>query len=153
MKALSVVQPRASLIVLGLLPIETLTWGSRYTGPLAIHAAKRDTVAQAAIVERLFKHPAALHVLLKGLKRGSLGEVRHDLESFPVAAVVGTVTLADCVPIRHPSEFTGFLERAICDLKPGRIEWFFHRARSFETPVPDDGAPGLWEWAPARSKE
>ncbi len=153
MKALTVVQPRASLIVLGLLPVETFAWGSRHRDRLAIHAAPRDAEFEAKQIDTLFKHPAAAHALLKGLHCGSLGAVRARVEDFPVSAIVGTVDLVDCVPIRRPSEFTGPIERAICDLSPGRIEWFFHRARPYDTPVPEEGAPGLWEWAPPRSKE
>ena len=41
MKALSVTQPWATLIATGQKQIETRSWGTRYRGPLYIHAAKR----------------------------------------------------------------------------------------------------------------
>ena len=39
MKTLSLIQPWASLIALGEKRIETRSWGTRYRGPLAIHAS------------------------------------------------------------------------------------------------------------------
>ena len=41
MKALSLWQPHAHAIALGLKPYETRDWSTHYRGPLAIHAAKR----------------------------------------------------------------------------------------------------------------
>jgi activating signal cointegrator 1 len=41
MKALSLWQPHATAIALGLKPWETRGWATSYRGPLAIHAAKR----------------------------------------------------------------------------------------------------------------
>ena len=41
MRALSLWQPHAQAIALGLKPWETRDWPTRYRGPLAIHGAKR----------------------------------------------------------------------------------------------------------------
>lgn len=41
MRALSLWQPWASLIALGVKTIETRGWSTKYRGPLLIHAAKR----------------------------------------------------------------------------------------------------------------
>lgn len=41
MKALSLHQPWASAIALGLKHLETRSWATSYRGPLAIHAARR----------------------------------------------------------------------------------------------------------------
>jgi hypothetical protein len=40
MKALTICQPYAHLIVRGEKRVENRTWPTRYTGPLAIHAGK-----------------------------------------------------------------------------------------------------------------
>src|ERR1700694_3122793 len=51
MKALSLWQPWASLIAMGLKEFETRHWATSYRGPLVIHAAKRpleaDTLSDA----------------------------------------------------------------------------------------------------------
>jgi len=41
-KALSLWQPHAHAIALGLKPYETRDWPTKYRGPLAVHAAKRE---------------------------------------------------------------------------------------------------------------
>ena len=41
MKDISLWQPWASLIALDQKSIETMGWGTRFRGPIAIHAAKR----------------------------------------------------------------------------------------------------------------
>lgn len=41
MKALSLWQPHAHAIAVGIKPYETRGWSTRYRGPLAIHAALR----------------------------------------------------------------------------------------------------------------
>lgn len=40
MKALTICQPYAEMIILGEKPIENRTWATSYRGPLAIHAGK-----------------------------------------------------------------------------------------------------------------
>ena len=42
MKALTLHQPRASLVALGVKTIETRGWSTTYRGPLLIHAGKRE---------------------------------------------------------------------------------------------------------------
>ncbi len=40
MKALSLLQPWATLVVIGVKQIETRSWSTAYRGPLLIHASK-----------------------------------------------------------------------------------------------------------------
>ena len=44
MKAITLRQPWASLVALGVKAIETRSWSTRYRGPLAIHAAARQPI-------------------------------------------------------------------------------------------------------------
>lgn len=41
LKAISILQPRASLIACGAKKIETRGWSTSYRGPIAIHAGKK----------------------------------------------------------------------------------------------------------------
>jgi hypothetical protein len=41
MKALTLIQPWATLVALGEKQIETRSWDTKYRGPLAIHAGKK----------------------------------------------------------------------------------------------------------------
>lgn len=54
MKVLSIKQPWASLVVMGVKPIENRTWRTSYRGPLLIHAGSRadDYAAAEAILGR-----------------------------------------------------------------------------------------------------
>jgi hypothetical protein len=49
MKALSIQQPWAHLIVAGLKPIENRTWTTAYRGPLLIHASQKMCIAVESI--------------------------------------------------------------------------------------------------------
>jgi hypothetical protein len=54
MKCLSIRQPWAGLIALGIKDVENRTWWRRYTGPVLIHAAKtRDQAADRIFLERM----------------------------------------------------------------------------------------------------
>ena len=44
MKAISLLQPWASLVVMGAKTIETRGWGTKYRGPILIHASKGKAV-------------------------------------------------------------------------------------------------------------
>ena len=55
MKALSVRQPIASLIVDGVKPIENRMWRTAYRGPVLIHAARQPHVMRVAEIEYVFR--------------------------------------------------------------------------------------------------
>lgn len=79
MKAISIRQPYAWLIINGYKNIEFRTWTTHYRGPLAIHVSCTITPRERAIhdqVRKLFHVPA--------------------LEALPTGKVIGTVDLIDC---------------------------------------------------------
>lgn len=95
-KAITIRQPHASLVALGVKQIETRSWATTYRGPLAIHAAKRcvagttgewhveDDTPRRSDKQYLLRGPAAWPYRL------------------PLGAVVATCELVDVVPIgRH----------------------------------------------------
>ncbi len=59
MKTLTLTQPWAQLIAIGAKRIETRSWGTKYRGPIAIHAAKgfpkwaRETCLRSPFIEAL----------------------------------------------------------------------------------------------------
>jgi hypothetical protein len=88
MKALSLWQPHASAIELGLKPYETRPWATSYRGPLVIHAAKKQ-----------FKFDESYREYYMELAH------RFREKNFPMYALDGTygralciVDLVDCVP-------------------------------------------------------
>lgn len=72
MKALTIRQPWAGLIVAGLKTVENRSWPTSYRGVLVIHAGARpDDEAMA--------------------------EYGHLLDEYPAGAIIGTVQVVDCV--------------------------------------------------------
>lgn len=83
MKALSIKQPWAGLILLGQKPVENRTWMSGYVGPLLIHAGK-ESVSHDMIDEEI--------VEMTGLWKMDLDE----LAMFSTGAVVGIAWKEAC---------------------------------------------------------
>ena len=90
MKALSIRQPWAWLIVNGYKPVENRTWKTNYRGELMIHAAKKFDQEGYDRVHRSFSDIPM-----------------PKPEEFDRGGVVGAVRLVDCVPSFASSWFTG----------------------------------------------
>lgn len=161
MKVLTVRQPWASLISLGVKRIETRSWSTSFRGPLAIHAGKakpsRDLVRMG-----------------QWLTRWDYGEGRYAMSdglgkwvALPLGAVVAVCDLIDVVPIvaapadpiPHPGVivFEGQSAELVRggewsyvsdqipfgDFTPGRFAWMLDNVRPLDHPVPMKGAQGL----------
>ena len=128
MKALSLWQPWASAITLGLKRIETRGWPTGHRGLLAIHAAKRWTLEEredAAAFARAFGRP--------------------ELASPPLGALIGTARLVD---VRRTEDLVGGLsgmEEQLGNYAAGRSGWLLEDVRAFREPVPYRGMQGLFE--------
>lgn len=119
MKALSVRQPHAFLIVAGFKDIENRNWQTHYRGPLLIHAAKKeDWLEIAAGLARVTTDELPFRVLARRIVFG---------------AVVGRVMLLDVVR-DHPSPWA----------VPGRYHWVLAHPQLTDPPVPCRGRQGLF---------
>lgn len=118
MRALTIRQPWAWLIVHGHKDVENRSWSTRYRGPLLIHAAsalaRRDSIEEARFV------------------CNELGILLPDLAGLRRGGVVGIATLTDCVRA-HPSPWfdSGAFGFALADARPlpfrrlsGRLGFF-----------------------------
>lgn len=132
MKALSLLQPWASLVVMGHKRIETRGWSTAYRGPLLIHASKGK--AGKLLVS---EPPFTQHVA--------------DFNALPFGAIIGQVTLVDVVRIRAEDwldaglEKLALEERAFGDYRARRWAWMLEDAVMFEEPMEMRGSLGLWE--------
>ncbi len=139
MKALTVRQPFASLIVDGYKTIENRTWKTDYKGPLAIHAAasKPDPVVMALVKDHFFKWWMGTH---RSDHVEGLMYWHHRFESsqeIPRGCVIGAVNLVDGsarVGMDNPW--------ALVD----HYHWILDTANPYEEPVEAKGRLGLWEW-------
>lgn len=134
MKAITIRQPWASLIMLGAKRIETRSWRVNYRGRIAIHAG---TVFRAA--EKHFARTAVPYAHLVG-------------KELPLGVVLGTAVLADVLPVSQlgalidTSTIAGTRERMLGDYSPGRFGWVLKDVLVFAEPIPAKGSLSLWEW-------
>lgn len=85
MKALSIRQPWASLIVHGFKPVENRTWQTDVRGRVLIHAAKKDDDAGYAMM----------------VGRGI------SIPVMPLGAIIGVADIVDCVTAMDSDWFFG----------------------------------------------
>ena len=125
MKALTLIQPWATLVATGAKKIETRSWYTSYRGPLAIHAAKGFPAYAREFAGEVYGNPAILPYI-------------------PLGAIVAKAYLLD---VRSTNYGIGLSdkERSYGDYSPGRFAWILTNIQWLE-PIPAKGALGLWEW-------
>ena len=132
MKALTLTQPWATLVILGVKGWETRSWKPRGIVPgarIAIHAAKgwtRDDVD--------FAFDLAARDILPLVPSIEL----------PRGAVLGTVTFTGYRPTDGMRP--GDIEELLGDFTPGRFAWGLTLPNEYAEPIPARGALGLWTW-------
>lgn len=138
MKVISIWQPWASLIIHGHKVIETRGWPApqRLIGQrIGIAATKTvkapQLVAAADPVFAAFYAETGLPPLI----------------DLPRGAILGTVTLDECVPINHELvEDITEAERAFGWFDPGRFAWRIGCPMAYEFPIGARGMQGLWDY-------
>lgn len=138
MKALTVRQPWATLLVAGIKHMETRTRDTKHRGVLAIHAGMHmpcrigETIDIGAgfTVER----DSTAGLLLRGLRQPY---------RLPVGAVIGAVELFQTRKTTSGEHGPDNRELALGDHSPGR--WAWSTASAIRTdPMPIRGQLGLW---------
>jgi len=119
MKALTICQPWAWLIVHGPKRYENRQWQTSYRGPLLIHAGKS-------------RHCIKENALERWRAQGLVIPVASDL---PFGAVVGICRLADCLPIGRLDD----------EWASGPWCWRLENVRAFEQPIPCRGGLRLFD--------
>jgi hypothetical protein len=140
MKAITIWQPYATLIMLGLKQYETRCWGTNYRGPLIIHAAKRwdeERDLDCSRVTELLREQT--------FTAASLGDEKLRLFYTPMGETLGKalgiVDLQACDLMRDGgSDF----ENHVGSFGPGRYGWKCASPRLFEDPISHQGKQGLW---------
>jgi hypothetical protein len=131
MKALTVIQPWATLLAIGAKRIETRSWKTNYRGPLAIHAAARFPKS----VLELCLHPE-FAMALSG-------------QSIETGRVLAIGELVDCVDTAAlVARGLSDREQLFGDFSAGRYGWVIAGVQVLSPPAPVAGSLGLWDWAP-----
>lgn len=94
-KALSIKQPWAWLIVNGIKPVENRKWYTSYKGILFIHASKQFDYDGLQFIEK--NYPG----VFDGINGAGIAINKHD---FECGGIVGRVRMIGCVK-KHPSSF------------------------------------------------
>ncbi len=167
MKVLRLTQPWASLVAIGAKKIETRSWGTKYRGPLAIHAAKG--FPQDA--QHLCSREPFRHILIEQYSFMASGEIYLGKHKFPLGAVVAVCNLVNVVQFGCMAVFvdpTGkeqIVEKYDCpegwicvppyndanefafgDYTMGRYAFILADIRPLSKPISARGSLGLWEW-------
>lgn len=121
--AISLWQPWASFIAIGVKPYETRHWrADRFIGRrIVIHAAKHRIREGEVLWWR---------------------KIAGDGAALPLGAMVCTALLRDIIPAHlvPEDEFGNYA--------PGRWAWHLTEIERLEPPVPARGAQGFWMWTP-----
>jgi hypothetical protein len=140
-KALTLHQPWASLVALGVKTLETRSWWTAYRGPLAIHAAKAFGVSNQALCHQ---EPFKVALLAGGFEQVS---------DLPLGAVVALADLKSCKEMtKEWLAYTNLSdqERAFGHYALGRYAWHLVNVQPVNPPIPARGAQGLWTWTEER---
>jgi hypothetical protein len=143
MKALSLIQPWATLIAIGAKRIETRSWSTEYRGPIAIHASKWLTPTGrivSADVERCLalshREPFCTELTMADI---------WTVSDLPSGALVATARLVDVVRTELITRSISDVERDFGEYSPGRFAWRLADVRRLPSPIPYRGLPGLWD--------
>lgn len=142
MKAITVIQPWATLLATGNKRIETRSWKTNYRGEILIHAGKKDPLWGICMMTEDAKERA--------FRRLDLPEVFNRFQKFQTGEIIGKANLVNCLQIdeamaalikeQHPDEY------AFGDYTIGRYAWVMEEPVLFSNPIPASGKQGLWNW-------
>ncbi len=134
MKALSVTQPWATLIVIGAKEFETRSWATKFRDRFFVHASKGFPAWAREACEEPFFREALTAAGYSGWR------------SLPVGAIVGTAMLADC--IRTDDAVISEREREFGDFYPGRFAYRLEDPHRYSNPFLCSGKLGFWDVLP-----
>lgn len=133
MKAITVWQPWASLLMMGVKADETRSWPTYYRGHVVIHAAKKPVAD-----------------VLSSLPEETVAEIRRHIphpEALPVGAALGICELTACRQIDDSfREMRAPEQLLLGNYTDGAYAWEMVPLLELSEPAPCRGAQGLWEW-------
>lgn len=131
MYVLSLLQPWATLVVIGAKTIETRSWSTRHRGPLFIHASQ-GKAGEIFAEDPLFK------------------KYIPQFNALPFGKIIGSVHLEKILRTEdfdlNDSAMNALTleEKAFGDYHSGRFGWLLSDAVEFQNAIPARGMPGLW---------
>jgi hypothetical protein len=151
MRALTLLQPWASLVAVGMKKWETRRWGTAYRGPLAIHSSKT--------FKRADRNLCHMDIFKQALQAGGIivpgYPILYLAGLLPRGCIVAICELTDCVLMDEAAgSHMSALEQAFGDWTPGRFAWHLERIERLPIPIPAQGHLQLWNYdLPSRWRE
>lgn len=134
MEAITLYQPWAWLVEMGLKQYETRSWVPHqyWRGRLAIHASKRWTREEQGYLERFIQE---FPDVCRGLPK-----------LLPLGAVLCIAELEAVYQVEAMRDYISPQERAFGNYADGRFAWKLRVVEVFDAPIPARGNQGLWQW-------
>jgi activating signal cointegrator 1 len=136
--AISLWEPWASAMALGLKENETRDWPTHYRGPLVICAAKRKMTRDDLDTYDALVKP-------------------EEAYTIPYGCAVCVIEVYDCIPTRLYHGATPLpisqLESALGNYTTGRFAWRTRNLRRLATPIPVAGKQGFFHLPPAAAEQ
>lgn len=145
MKAITIWQPWATALALGIKHNETRSWETNYRGPIAIHAAKKKPDFHRAARDNMFTKDIYLG---RDYISGEIALITDNFNynKLPLGAIVATANLVECMPITPEYVVTlSPQELALGDYTIGRFAWVLEDVVMLEEAIPCRGQQRLWE--------
>jgi activating signal cointegrator 1 len=142
--AITLWQPYASLVAMGIKTLETRSWGTNYHGPLLIHAAKRWDKAIEKDVLRATRLTIN-HQFAPGSPQEAISKLPWK-ETLGCVLARARLVMVERVPDWGwtPEVDAPEWDFLFGDLSPGRYAWTLTHVEPVLPPVPWRGAQGLW---------
>jgi len=142
MKTLSIQQPYAGLLILGIKHHETRSWNTKHRGLLAIHASAKLTFDGKQMLNWLMQNDP---------NRFFVGSESYEM-CTRLGMVLGTVRITDTRSTNDGFKIES-LESIVGDFSPNRYFWTCDNPVVFASPVPAVGKLSLWNWEPVKELE
>lgn len=153
MKAITIHQPWATLIATGAKIFETRSWPTKYRGPIAIHASKKDPLPTIRSL------PVKVQRSIFDCYYEKFNISAATLERMVTGHIIATAELVECyeVHIDHtgdavlmkagvPAEWIGMYsnEFQFGHYDFGRYAWKLSNVKMLPEPIPVKGQQGIW---------
>ena len=145
-KAITLWQPWASLVAVGAKKIETRSWGTKYRGPLAIHAAKLWNQELESYLSSWEFQTGLAPLVGKPLDLLKYTWSGVEAEQLPRGVIVAICNLTDCIPTDNLTLEQIGTDFPFGNWARGRFAWMLADVRPLTTPISAKGKQGLWEW-------
>ncbi|PCI47167.1 MAG: hypothetical protein COB49_07465 [Alphaproteobacteria bacterium] len=150
MKALTIHQPWASFMAMGLKKIETRGRKCHIRERVAICAGKTTPAGHQQFLKSLYNffntHISGDPEHKKFYKDFArlVGNRDNFITHLPLGAVVATADIVDCQPTERLRETINPIEFALGNYEDGRFGWIMDNIKPLETPIPIIGKQGFF---------